>query len=89
MWRDIGMALHSSGLPHARALFDEWSMELGACKLPTQYGGQDKLWDSLRHGYNGPKITVGTLFYHARHTRLDRPQALATITQTSATHSAS
>jgi len=70
LWRDIGLALHSSGLPDARALFDEWSMGGGAHGFPgsAKYdaAGQDKLWHSLRHEYAGPKITVGTLFYHAR-----------------------
>ena len=73
-WRDIGMALHSSELLNARALFDEWSM--GSAKCDGRYGfpgsakydkvGQDRLWDSLRHDYKGPKITLKTLFYHGR-----------------------
>ena len=62
LWRDIGMALHSSGLPNARELFDEWSM--GSAKYDE--AGQDTLWNSLTKGYNGAKITIKTLFYHAR-----------------------
>ena len=62
LWCDIGMALHSSGLPDARALYDEWSK--GSTKFDI--GGQDQLWNSLRRGNNGRRITIKTLFYHAR-----------------------
>ena len=62
LWRNIGMTLHSSGLPNARELFDEWS------KSSAKYdeAGQDTLWNSLAKGYNRPKITIKSLFYHAR-----------------------
>ena len=53
-WRDIGMALHSSGLPNARELFDEWSM--GSAKYDE--AGQDTLWNSLAKAYNSAKITI-------------------------------
>ena len=57
-WRDIGMALHSTNLPNARELFDEWSM--GSTKYDE--AGQDTLWSSLAKAYNGAKITIKTLF---------------------------
>ena len=74
LWRDIGMALHSSGLPSARSLFDEWSMGSGKCGGGHGFpgsdkydaAGQEKLWNSLSLDYTGPKITIKTLFYHAR-----------------------
>jgi len=74
LWRDIGMALHSSDSPGARSLFDEWSMGSGKCGGVHGFSGsakydkvgQDKLWDSLKHDYTRAKITVCTLFYHAR-----------------------
>jgi putative DNA primase/helicase len=74
LWRDIGMALYSSGLPGARSLFDEWSM--GSEKFGGGHGfpgspkydkaGQETFWTSLSKDFNGPKITLKTLFYHAR-----------------------
>jgi putative DNA primase/helicase len=74
LWRDIGMALHSTGLPDARPLFDEWSMGSEKCggvhafvgSAKYDKAGQDTLWTSLRQDYTGPKITIKTLFYHAR-----------------------
>jgi len=70
LWRDIGMALHSSGLPNARELFDEWSKGSARYGFPgsakSDEVGQDTLWNSLAKGYSGAKITIRTLFYHAR-----------------------
>ena len=55
LWRDIGMALYSSGSLDARPLFDEWSMGsemrwgtwLRGLSQVSMKPGQDTLWKSL------------------------------------------
>jgi putative DNA primase/helicase len=72
-WRDIGMALHSTGWPSARSLFDEWSMGSAACGGANGFVGsekydekeQEKLWSSLDRPYDGEQIGLGTLYHLA------------------------
>ena len=67
-WTRVGMALHwleeQSGewSPFARSLWDESSRR--SPKFDPQ--GQDKAWDSFGRGYDGPKVTLGTVFELAK-----------------------
>jgi len=61
-WRDIGFALHSTGLDEAREIWDEWSR-----KSPKfDDADQGKTWQSFKPEGNGKKITLGTLFHIAQ-----------------------
>ena len=67
-WRDVGMALHSTGAgPIAFELWTEWS------KQSTKYdlGGQRTAWNSFKPRPDG--ITIGTLFKLAREKGWQQP----------------
>ncbi len=54
-WKDIGMAIHSYGLPFS--IWDDWSRggtKYNAHEMPSK-------WNSFK----GSGVTMGTLFYHA------------------------
>ena len=62
-WLRVGMALHWTGWPTARTLWDEWS------KKSSKYDPveQDRAWESFgRPDYDGPVATLGTLFHLAK-----------------------
>jgi hypothetical protein len=64
-WREVGMALHSTGADWAYGLWDQWSQQ-----YPAKYdaGDQAKIWNSFT--LDGPAgkapITFGTLVHLAR-----------------------
>lgn len=55
-WLKIGMALHSTGLPDARMLWDDWSRQ------SDKYdpAGQQTAWESFRQRDGG--VGIGTLY---------------------------
>lgn len=70
----MGFALHATGWPHARELFDEWSagsVSVGGqngFEGSNQYneGDQDKLWNSCDRDYKGSRITLLTIYDKVR-----------------------
>jgi putative DNA primase/helicase len=58
-WLKVGMALHSTGWPQAREVWDSWSQtEPGAFDAADQ----DKTWLSFDRAYNGTPVTLASLF---------------------------
>jgi putative DNA primase/helicase len=62
-WRDVGFALQSLGWGDTG--YDIWTDWSGSC--PEKYDGTDqiKTWESFDRPYDGPRITVATIFYMA------------------------
>jgi Primase C terminal 2 (PriCT-2) len=71
IWLTIGAALHWTGWGDlARLLWDEWSRTSGK----FDEAEQEKTWRSFDRGYDGEKVTLGTLFALAKeHGWSDRP----------------
>jgi hypothetical protein len=62
-WFEMGAALHSTGWPCARAIWDDWSL-----KTPGAFDAEDQetTWRSFDRGYGGKRITLASLFYLAQ-----------------------
>ncbi len=78
-WLKIGFALHDlaevdSRWP-GRALWDEWSR---TCPEKFDPAGQDKAWASFGRDYDGPRVTVATIYHLAKENgwRDDAPQSI-------------
>jgi hypothetical protein len=67
IWLKIGFALHdlTAADPRwpGREMWDEWSK---TCPDKFDPAGQDKTWASFDRGYQGPRITVATIFHMAK-----------------------
>lgn len=59
-WLQVGMALHSTGAPEARELWDEWAAQ--SPKFETR--AQEQAWRSFKPRADG--VGVGTLFQLAK-----------------------
>ncbi len=62
-WRDVGFALHSLGWgDKGYVIWADWSRS-----SPEKYDENDqiKTWESFDRPYDGPRITVATIFYMA------------------------
>jgi putative DNA primase/helicase len=59
IWFKVGAALHWTGWPSARKIWDDWSKS-----APDIFdeADQDKTWKSFDRGYDGPLIKLGTLY---------------------------
>jgi hypothetical protein len=76
-WLRVGMALHSTGQPWAREVWDTWSQH------SPKYDGakQDKSWRSFDEDRD-KKATLGTLFYLAQQAGWQPPRrAIPDMTQ--------
>jgi hypothetical protein len=61
-WLTVGMALHSTGRSWAKKTWDVWSR---SCPEKFSEQGQDDTWRSFDRPYDGPRVTVGTIFHLA------------------------
>jgi Bifunctional DNA primase/polymerase, N-terminal/Family of unknown function (DUF5906)/Primase C terminal 2 (PriCT-2) len=61
-WFVIGGALHSTGWPNAREIWDEWSRTSDKFNAADQ----DKTWESYDRPYKGKPATIATLFHLAQ-----------------------
>lgn len=71
-WLAVGMALHSTGRPDSRSLWDEWS------KTSEKYDqdDQESTWKSFdENGNAAGKVSIGTLFHLAKSHAPDEPPA--------------
>ena len=59
VWREMGMALHSTGAPWARDTWDRWSQQ--SDKYDSHE--QDRQWGGF---HADGQITIATLFHHAQ-----------------------
>jgi putative DNA primase/helicase len=74
-WFRIGAALHSTKWKSWRQIWDEWSQT-----APKKFNeeGQNKAAESFERGYDGARITLGTLFHLAKERGWIDPTPLAT-----------
>ena len=67
VWLKVGFALHDLAAADprwpGRALWDEWSR---ACPGKFDPADQDKTWISFVRGYDGPLVTLATVFHLAQ-----------------------
>jgi hypothetical protein len=67
VWRNVGFALHdlTAADPRwsGRQMWDEWSR---TCLEQFDPADQDKTWASFNRGYEGPRVTVATIFRMAK-----------------------
>jgi Bifunctional DNA primase/polymerase, N-terminal/Primase C terminal 2 (PriCT-2)/Family of unknown function (DUF5906) len=62
-WFMVGAALHATGWPVARAIWDAWSRTTPAA---FDDDDQEKTWDSFDRPYTGKPFTLGSLFHRAQ-----------------------
>jgi hypothetical protein len=62
-WFEVGAALHQTGWPGARALWDEWSQTTPGA---FDEADQDKTWHSFDRPYSGKPKTLASLFHLAQ-----------------------
>ena len=67
VWLKVGFALHDLAAADprwpGRALWDEWSK---TCPGKFDPADQDKTWASFGRGYEGPRVTLATVFHLAQ-----------------------
>lgn len=67
VWRDVGFALHDLAKADSRwpgrALWDEWSKN---CPEKFNEADQQKTWASFDRDYQGPRVTVATIYHLAQ-----------------------
>jgi len=67
IWRNVGFALHDLTAADSRwpgrALWDDWSK---SCREKFDPAGQDKAWVSFSRGYEGPRVTIATIYHLAK-----------------------
>ena len=64
-WLEVGMALHSTGIPEARDLWDDWSSAQESGKFDP--ADQERVWQSFsEEGNAGGKVGAGTIFHLAK-----------------------
>jgi len=69
-WLRLGMALHNTGAPWARVLWDAWSQQSGKYDA----GKQAKAWASFHQEGQESQVTIASLFYLARQAGWTPPQ---------------
>jgi hypothetical protein len=64
VWRDAGMGLHWTGwVDKAFCIWDDWSR---TCPEKYDEADQDNTWASFDREYEGPRITIATIFHLAK-----------------------
>ena len=67
VWLKVGFALHDLAAADprwpGRAMWDEWSK---TCPEKFDPADQDKTWASFGRGYEGPRVTVATVYHLAK-----------------------
>jgi Protein of unknown function (DUF3631)/Bifunctional DNA primase/polymerase, N-terminal/Primase C terminal 2 (PriCT-2) len=88
-WLKVGFALHDLKADDARwqgrEKWDEWSK---TCPEKFEAAGQDKAWESFGHReYDGPRITVATVYHLAKEHGWRDPSAATADRHTGGTRS--
>jgi hypothetical protein len=58
-WLKVGLALWRTGWNSARGIWDDWSM---TCPEKYRPDDSDRVWNSFDNGYDGPAISVGSIY---------------------------